>query len=356
MIPIETLVENARWDQASDIHLVRGMAPRYRVNGFIREMGGMPLAAEQCDAYARELAGDDYGLTVQAGEAELGRTIAGVRCRVSLFRQRGSWSAAIRLLSHEVPELSELGLPKTVEEFAEYSHGLVLVAGEAGAGKSTTLAAILDRINQNQSKHILTLEAPVEYLFAPNKCVINQREVGRDTKSFAAGLSAALRADPDVILLSELRDSETIETALIAAETGHLVLSTVRTGSAVGAVDHIVDLFPVKHQSLIRLQLSTTLKAVLNQRLLPKAGGGRVAACEVMKTDGTIRRLIREGKTSQLPAAVQAPGNTGNILMDRAMQALLTAGTISRETYENAMQVPDMVPQTGQTRVIGMVR
>lgn len=356
MIPLETLVENARWDRASDLHLVRGTAPRCRVDGFIREMGGSPLTAEQCDAYAKELAGDDYGFTIQAGEAELGRTIAGVRCRVSLFRQRGSWSAAIRLLSQQVPDLSELGLPKAAEEFAGYNCGLVLAAGEAGAGKSTTLAAILDRINRTRYGHILTLEDPVEYLLTPDKCVVNQREVGRDTKSFAAGLEAALRADPDVILVGELRDPESIETALTAAETGHLVLSTVRTGSAAGAVDHIVDLFPAKHQPLIRLQLSTTLKAVLSQRLLPKVGGGRVAACEVMKTDGTIRRLIREGKTAQIPAAVQTPGSAGNILMDRAVQALFNAGTISRETYESAIQVPDRVPQAVQGRVVGMAR
>lgn len=356
MIPVETLVENARWDRASDIHLVSGMAPRYRVDGFIREMGGMPLTAEQCDACARELAGDDFGLAVQAGEAELGRTIAGVRCRVSLFRQRGSWSAAIRLLCPQVPDLAELGLPKAAEEFSDYSHGLVLVTGEAGAGKSTTLAAILDRVNRNQYKHILTLEDPVEYLITPDKCVVNQREVGRDTRSYAAGLEAALRADPDVILVGEMEDLETIETALIAAETGHLVLSTVRTGSAAGAVDRIVDLFPAKRQPLIRLQLSATLKAVLSQRLLPKVGGGRVAACEVMKTDGAIRRLIREGKTSQLPAAIQTPGATGSILMDRSLQALFSAGTISRETYESALSASGKASQVGQARVVGMPR
>ena len=335
---ITQLIEKAREGRASDIHLVCGLTPRCRVDGSIRELGGERLTPEQCLDYVRELAGEQYDAMVEVGEADLAKTIAGVRCRLNLFRQQGSWSAAIRLLNEHVPELSELGLPKVVREFPGYSQGLVLITGETGSGKSTTLAAVLNEINQTQSKHILTLEDPVEYVYTPAQCVINQREVGKDTRSFAAGLRAALREDPDVILVGEMRDLETIETALTAAETGHLVFGTVHTNSAADSIDRIVDVFPAERQQQIRLQLSMSLKAVLSQQLLPRTGGGRVLACEVMKTDGAIRNLIREGKTPQIYNAIQTTGAMGNILMDRALQNLLQAGAISQETYQSALR------------------
>ena len=225
-----------------------------------------------------------------------------------------------------------------VAEFATYNQGLVLITGETGSGKSTTLAAILERINQREQKHILTLEDPIEYIYTPKSCVINQREVGRDTGSFAAGLRAALREDPDVILVGEMRDLETIETALTAAETGHLVFGTVHTNSAADSIDRMVDVFPAGRQQQIRLQLSMCLRAVLSQQLLPKTGGGRVAACEVMKTDSAIRNLIREGKTPQILNAIQTSGSLGNVLMDKTLQGLYKAGSISRETYEGALR------------------
>ncbi len=335
---ITQLIEKAREGRASDIHLVCGLTPRCRVDGSIRELGGERLTPEQSLDYVRELAGEQYDAMVEVGEADLAKTIAGVRCRLNLFRQQGSWSAAIRLLNEHVPELSELGLPKVVREFPGYSQGLVLITGETGSGKSTTLAAVLNEINQTQSKHILTLEDPVEYVYTPAQCVINQREVGKDTRSFAAGLRAALREDPDVILVGEMRDLETIETALTAAETGHLVFGTVHTNSAADSIDRMVDVFPAERQQQIRLQLSMTLKAVLSQQLLPRASGkGRVLACEVMKTDGAIRNLIREGKTPQIINSIQTTGSIGNILMERALLNLLNAGTISRETYEQAL-------------------
>ena len=335
---VEGLIAKALADGASDIHLVRGLSPRYRVDGSIREMDPVPLAEEDCSALARELAGADFRKADVVGEADLAVTIAGVRCRVNLFRQQGAWSAAIRLLKETIPELEQLGLPPVVAEFAAYNQGLVLITGETGSGKSTTLAAILERINQREQKHILTLEDPIEYIYTPKSCVINQREVGRDTGSFAAGLRAALREDPDVILVGEMRDLETIETALTAAETGHLVFGTVHTNSAADSIDRMVDVFPAERQQQIRLQLSMTLKAVLSQQLLPRASGkGRVLACEVMKTDGAIRNLIREGKTPQLINSIQTTGSIGNILMERALLNLLNAGTISRETYEQAL-------------------
>ena len=335
---VEEFVAQARQDRASDIHLVCGLTPRCRVDGAIREMGKLPLTEEECTAFAQELAGGEYGQARAVGEADLALSLAGVRCRVNLFRQQGSWSAAIRLLNEHIPQMTELCLPKVVSEFPGYSQGLVLITGETGSGKSTTLAAVLNQINQTEYKHILTLEDPIEYVYTPDKCVINQREIGKDTQSFAAGLRAALREDPDVILVGEMRDLETIETALTAAETGHLVFGTVHTNSAADSIDRIVDVFPAQRQQQIRLQLSMSLKAVLSQQLLPKVGGGRVLACEVMKTDGAIRNLIREGKTPQIANAIQTTGSIGNVLMDKTLQGLFGAGTISRETYEGALR------------------
>jgi len=335
---VEQYVAQARQDGASDIHLVRDLTPRYRVDGAIREMGETPLTQEDCLNIARELAGSEIRQAEAVGELDMAETIAGVRCRVNLFRQQAAWSAAIRLLNDHIPDLGELGLPKVVAEFPSYSQGLVLITGETGSGKSTTLAAVLDQINRNEAKHILTLEDPIEYVYTPKRCVINQREIGRDTQSFAAGLRAALREDPDVILVGEMRDLETIETALTAAETGHLVFGTVHTNSAADSIDRIVDVFPAGRQQQIRLQLSMSLKAVLSQQLLPKVGGGRILACEVMKTDGAIRNLIREGKTPQIANSIQTTGAIGNILMDKALQALLSSGSITRETYQSALR------------------
>lgn len=335
---VDELIEKALRDKASDVHLVRGLTPRYRVDGEIREMDERILTAQQCEDFARELAGAEYAKARVVGEADLALFISGTRCRLNLFQQQGAWSAAIRLLNEHIPDFHELGLPAAAAEFPTYSQGLVLITGETGSGKSTTLAAILDQINRNESKHILTLEDPIEYVYKPKRCVINQREVGKDTQSFAAGLRAALREDPDVILVGEMRDLETIETALTAAETGHLVFGTVHTNSAADSIDRIVDVFPAQRQQQIRLQLSMSLKAVLSQQLLPKVGGGRVLACEVMKTDGAIRNLIREGKTPQIVNAIQTTGAIGNILMDRCLQNLRSAGTITEETYRAALR------------------
>ena len=334
----EEYVTRARAAGASDIHLVAGLTPRCRVDGAIRPLGEEILTPLQCEELVQELAGGELATLRVVGEADLALTIAGVRCRLNLFRQQGGWSAAIRLLNEHIPDLSELGLPKVVSDFPAYSQGLVLITGETGSGKSTTLAAILNQINRQEAKHILTLEDPIEYVYTPDRCVINQREVGKDTQSFAAGLRAALREDPDVILVGEMRDLETIETALTAAETGHLVFGTVHTNSAADSIDRMVDVFPAQRQQQIRLQLSMTLKAVLSQQLLPKAGGGRVLACEVMKVDGAIRNLIREGKTPQIANAIQTTGAAGNILMDRCLQNLRMAGVISEETFRAALR------------------
>ncbi len=336
---IDHYIEKARADRASDLHLVCGLPVKYRVDGQIRNLDDTPLTPQQCQDLARELAGGLLPELEQTGELDLALTISGVRCRVNLFRQQGVYSAAIRLLNDRIPALQELGLPAAALEFCSYNQGLVLVTGETGSGKSTTLAAMLDHINHTKQIHILTLEDPIEYLYTPDQCLINQREIGRDTMSFASGLRAALREDPDVILVGEMRDLDTIQTALTAAETGHLVFGTVHTNSAADSIDRIVDVFPAERQQQIRLQLSMTLKAVLSQQLLPRAKqSGRVLACEVMKTDDAIRNLIREGKTPQIQNVIQTTGSSGNILMDRALENLYRSGTISRETMEGALR------------------
>lgn len=352
---ITDYITKARADRASDVHLVCALPPKYRVDGAITDLDSVPLTPQQCLDLARELAGEDFPALEAVGELDLAKTIAGVRCRLNLFRQQGTYSAAIRLLSDHIPALEELGLPEAVQEFTAYSQGLVLITGETGSGKSTTLAALLDRINHTQPLHILTLEDPVEYIYTPDRCLINQREIGRDTQSFANGLRAALREDPDVILVGEMRDLDTIQTALTAAETGHLVFGTVHTNSAADSIDRIVDVFPAERQQQIRLQLSMTLKAVLSQQLLPRANQpGRVLACEVMKTDDAIRNLIREGKTPQIQNAIQTSGALGNILMDRALQDLYRSGAISRQTMEGAMRGSG--PALGQTAPGGGTR
>lgn len=336
---ITMLIEKARSLRASDVHLVCGLSPRCRVDGQMKEIEREILTPEQCRACAMELAGENFGQLERAGELDLALTVAGVRCRINVFRQQGNYSAAIRLLQDHILELKDLGLPPVVREFSEYSQGLVLITGETGSGKSTTLAALLNHINRTRCEHILTLEDPVEYVYTPDKCIINQREIGRDTESFSTGLRAALREDPDVILVGEMRDLDTISIALTAAETGHLVFGTVHTNSAADSIDRIVDVFPAERQRQIRLQLSMTLKAVLSQQLLPRKGReGRVLACEVMKTDDAIRNMIREGKTPQIQNAIQTTGMVGNILMDKALQNLLQSGEISQETYRSALR------------------
>ncbi len=348
---IQQYIEQAKQHRASDLHLVCDLPPKFRVDGAIQDLEPIPLTAQQCYDLAHELAGEHFHDLERVGELDLALTISDVRCRLNIFRQQGKYSMAIRLLNDHIPELEELGLPKVVQEFCGYNQGLVLITGETGSGKSTTLAAILNRINHTKRLHILTLEDPVEYVYTPDLCLINQREIGKDTMNFAAGLRAALREDPDVILVGEMRDLDTIQTALTAAETGHLVFGTVHTNSAADSIDRIVDVFPAERQQQIRLQLSMTLKAVLSQQLLPKAREeGRVLACEVMKTDDAIRNLIREGKTPQIQNAIQTSGAVGNILMDRALQNLYRGGVISQETMDGALRgsgVAGMSPSSG---------
>ncbi len=334
MPDIEALIAQARQAGASDIHIVCAMPVMCRIDGSVEALTNTPLTHEDCESYARALAGEAYDAMQRIGELDLSRSFAcGARTRINLFRQRGSVSAAIRILADHIPDLDELSLPAVFSEFPEYRSGIVLITGETGSGKSTTLAALLNRINHTRRAHIITLEDPIEYIYTPDRCIINQREIGTDTRSYADGLRSILREDPDVILIGEMRDLPTIETALTAAETGHLVFATLHTNSAADSVDRMVNVFPDGQQKQIRLQVSTTLRAVVSQQLLVrKAGRGRVMACEIMVVNSAIRNLIREGKTPQIDSFITMNAQNGSITMDNALQKLVREGVISQET------------------------
>ena len=334
-----TLVQAASQKGASDIHIVAGIEPKCRIDGQLENLFDSDniFSDDDCEKLAKELAGKYYPQIEEIGEMDLAQTIEGERVRINLFRQQGSISAALRILSNKIPKLEELGLPPVVQDFPTWQKGIVLVTGETGSGKSTTLAAILDRINHTRTDHIITLEDPIEYLYTPDKCVINQREIGKDTASYDDGLRAILREDPDVILIGEMRDLSTIETALTAAETGHLVFATLHTNSAPDSIDRIVGVFPADHQQQIRLQLSTTLKAVLSQQLLVRREGhGRVAACETMIVTPAIKNLIREGKTPQMMSSMLSGTKEGSITMDNCLLKLLKERAISPEAAMEA--------------------
>ena len=317
------IITKAQRLRASDIHIVCGIPIRIRVDGKLHDLDTNVMTAQDCEEYAQEIS-NHYDEISRIGEQDLAIGFPdGTRCRVNLFRQQGYVSAAIRILNNKIPSFEELGLPAPVAKFTDFNQGIVLITGETGAGKSTTLACLLDKINHTQPKHIITLEDPIEYIYTPDQCIINQREVGQDTRTYADGLKSILREDPDVILIGEMRSLATIETALIAAETGHLVFATLHTNSAADTVDRIVDVFPAEQQAQIRMQLSTTLQAVVCQQLLPHMSGrGRVVATEVMISNPAIRNLIREGKTPQIDNAIATSGAEGNRLMDSSLISL----------------------------------
>ncbi len=329
---LDEIITKAQELRASDIHIVCGIPIRVRIDGKLVNFDDNIMTHDDCVYYAKELS-PNYDEIADIGEQDVALGFAdGTRCRINLFRQQGSVSAAIRILNDHIPSFKELGLPLEVEQFTEFNQGIVLVTGETGSGKSTTLACLLDKINHTQSKHIITLEDPIEYIYHPDKCIINQREVGQDTRSFQDGLKSILREDPDVILVGEMRTFSTIETALIAAETGHLVFATLHTNSAADTIDRIVDVFPADQQSQVRMQLSMSLQAVICQQLVPHMSGmGRVLATEVMIANNAIRNLIREGKTPQIANSIATTAAEGNHLMDSSLISLFKQRKISSE-------------------------
>lgn len=339
MLDINDIIFDAQMQGASDLHITAGLPIKCRIDGQIRSMSAQNLSSQDCEDLARQIAGAKADAISKIGELDIAITAAcGARVRVNLYRSAGDIAIAVRILNDRIPAIEELGLPPVAETLPDYPNGIILVTGETGSGKSTTLASVLNRINQTRYEHIITLEDPIEYVYQPDKCVINQREIGKDTESYDDGLRAILREDPDVILIGEMRDLSTIESALTAAETGHLVFATLHTNSSVDSIDRIVSVFPEGRQRQIRIQLASTLKVVMSQQLLPMQEGGRVAACEVMVVNDAIRNLIREGKTPQMESFITMNSKEGSILMDNAVAKLLREGKITAEVAEKHMR------------------
>lgn len=327
-----TLLEKAVKMGASDVHLTVGSKPMMRIQGKLSPLADNIVTAADMESFAAAVLTKRLNAEFERiGEVDFAYSLNdAIRCRMNLFRQCDNIAAAIRLIAAQIPTCEELGLPQTVCDFTALKNGLVLVTGPTGSGKSTTLAALINKLNEEQSMHILTLEDPVEYRHAAKKSIINQREVGSDTKSFAAGLRSALREDPDVIMVGELRDKDTMSTALKAAETGHLVFATLHTGDAVTTVSRIIDFFP-ENQQQIKSQLSACLQGIACQELLPNAyGNDRVAAFEIMTMTPALRNLIREGKVHQLESFIQTGTQYGMITKADYIRKLQQEGKIQK--------------------------
>lgn len=345
MIVLEIL-NKAQEMGASDIHVTVGSPVIFRVNGKLIRMDEEILMPDRTARLVREMmTNDQWDAYVSKGELDFSYSYPGLgRFRVNVYRQRGTCSMALRVVALTIPKMEDLKLPPVLKELAMKQRGLILVTGPTGSGKSTTLAAMIDYMNQNRSEHIMTIEDPIEYLHRHNKSVVNQREVGNDSKSFANALRAALRQDPDIILVGEMRDLETISTAITAAETGHLVLSTLHTIGAAKTVDRIIDVFPPHQQQQIRIQLASVLEAVISQQILPKADEtGRVAAFEIMIANNAIRNLIREGKTHQMQTVIQTGSNIGMQTMDASLIELYKKRIIDQPTLKKYAVDFDMV-------------
>jgi twitching motility protein PilT len=315
----------------SDLLLTVGAPPMVRVDGELIALEGPPLTPADTDEVVRAALGPDRHETfVKTHEVDFSFGRAGLaRFRANAFLQRGSAALSVRLIPFVIPAPDDLGLPACVQQLAHQAQGLVLVTGPTGSGKSTTIASLIDTINSTRACHILTIEDPIEYVHSHKRSAVNQREVGIDTDSFAHALRSALREDPDVLLVGEMRDLETVAAALTLAETGHLVFASLHTNDAAQTVDRIVDVFPPGHHAQVRMQLGNVLSAVVSQRLVPRIGGGRVAAFEVMLANTAVRALIREGRTNQLQNQIVTGGNIGMRTMDASMMALTADGTIA---------------------------
>lgn len=347
MISLEALIRKYVPLLVSDVHLTVGMPVLYRVDGALKTEDIYKLTDEDVKQCSAELATERQLRELEEeGEVDFAVTAYGFcRMRCNIYHQRGHLALALRLLPLKTPTAEELLLPKVLVQQAEKPRGLVLVTGPTGSGKSSTLAALIEHINNTRSKHIITLEAPIEYVYERRFSIINQREVGQDTKSFASGLRAALRQDPDVIMVGEMRDLETISTAITAAETGHLVFGTLHTKGAANAIDRIIDVFPAEQQEQIRIQLADVLECVVGQSLLPKIGGGRRAVFEIMLGTSAVRSLIRQNKSFQIISAMQTGKRQGMVLLDDALAELVKLNQVTIDDACAAANDPQLLRQ-----------
>ncbi len=335
-LKIENLLDEVLKRNASDLHLQVGLPPMLRIDGALKPVSGAEALVEETlenlvfsllDKDQKEILLRDKEFDFSFAFGDLGRF------RVNAFHERGNIAAALRLIPSKILSVEELGLPNVINKFVNYPRGLVLVTGPTGSGKSTTLASIIHKINQERSAHIITIEDPIEYAHKSIKSLVVQREVHYDTFSFSSALRSSLRQDPDIVLIGEMRDLETMAAAITIAETGHLVFATLHTNSASQSIDRMIDVFPPHQQPQIRAQLSNILMAIVSQRLVPRIGGGRVAAAEILLANPAVRNVIREGKSHQLDIIIQTSAESGMQTMDKTLVNLIHAGII---TYEEA--------------------
>ena len=335
---IEILLEEIVRKNASDLHLQVGLPPMMRLDGVLAPFPGYnPLNSEEVERLVFAILDDDQQkILVKDKEFDFSFAFGDLgRFRVNAFHERGNLAASLRLIPNQIKTIAELGMPPVIQSFADFPRGLVLVTGPTGSGKSTTLAALIDKINSEKAQHIITIEDPIEFTHKSKRSAIVQREVHYDTYSFSAALRSSLRQDPDVVLIGEMRDLETISAAITIAETGHLVFATLHTNSASQSIDRMIDVFPPHQQPQVRSQLANIIQGICAQRLVPAIGGGRVVAAEVMVANPAIRNIIREGKSLQLDTIIQTGGDQGMQTMDRTLVKLVQSGVV---TYDNARE------------------
>ena len=335
---IEILLEEIVRKNASDLHLHVGLPPMMRLDGALTPISGyQKLNAEEVETLVFAILDEDQRrILLKDKEFDFSFAFGDLgRFRVNAFHERGNLAASLRLIPNQIKTIAELGMPPVIQNFAEFPRGLVLITGPTGSGKSTTLAALVDKINSEKAQHIITIEDPIEFTHKSKRSAVVQREVHYDTYSFAAALRSALRQDPDVVLIGEMRDLETISAAITIAETGHLVFATLHTNSAAQSIDRMIDVFPPHQQPQVRSQLANILQGICAQRLIPAIGGGRVVSAEVLVANAAVRNIIREGKTHQLDAVIQTGADQGMQTMDRTLVKLVQTGVI---TYDNARE------------------